>query len=424
VEGIRIYNKRGEIMFSTDKREERTVVDLQAEACYACHERNGPSPPCPRKQDQDLRGPRRNRVVGSSHPSGTSGRAPTPRATPTPRADRAGRARRAPLPRGADSVNDASAPDHDLLRVRDDPDRRAVVRVVFLDDRDTADRTSDEGARAVADGNLDHTITIRDRDELGKLAEAFNTMTASLRYEKEQNQRWADTLQDKVNEKTDELKAIHDRIVHVEKMASLGKLAATVAHELNNPLEAILTYARLIARRIRKDPEAAAAQQPMLEDVDLIAARPPAAARSSGTSYSSPRNRSANSRSCRCARSSTRRPRSCATTSRYPPSVSRPGGVAGLSSSATRADPAGARRAVRERRGGDAGGRLDRRGGRAGAGERRPEDHRDRHRRGIAPEDLPHIFEPFYTTNRTARGSAWDSPSCTGSSSATAAGSP
>ncbi len=42
VEGIRIYNKRGEIMFSTDKREEGTAVDLQAEACYACHEKEKP----------------------------------------------------------------------------------------------------------------------------------------------------------------------------------------------------------------------------------------------------------------------------------------------------------------------------------------------------------------------------------------------
>jgi hypothetical protein len=37
VEAIRIYNKRGEIMFSTNKAEEKTVVDLHGEACYACH---------------------------------------------------------------------------------------------------------------------------------------------------------------------------------------------------------------------------------------------------------------------------------------------------------------------------------------------------------------------------------------------------
>src|SRR3972149_3226148 len=42
VDGIRIYNKRGEIMFSTDKREEGSAVDMQAEACYGCHEKEKP----------------------------------------------------------------------------------------------------------------------------------------------------------------------------------------------------------------------------------------------------------------------------------------------------------------------------------------------------------------------------------------------
>ena len=42
VEGIRIYNKRGEIMFSTNKSEEKTVVDMRAEACFACHEQKKP----------------------------------------------------------------------------------------------------------------------------------------------------------------------------------------------------------------------------------------------------------------------------------------------------------------------------------------------------------------------------------------------
>jgi len=42
VEGIRIYNKRGVIMVSTNRSEEATVVDMRAEACYACHDTEKP----------------------------------------------------------------------------------------------------------------------------------------------------------------------------------------------------------------------------------------------------------------------------------------------------------------------------------------------------------------------------------------------
>jgi two-component system NtrC family sensor kinase len=273
VEGIRIYNKRGEIMFSTDKREERTVVDMQAEACYGCHEKEKPL--------SSLAAGNRTRIYAAS-----TGQRILGVITPI-RNERS----------CSDADCHAHSPDRTVLGVLDvrvslaetdaaiwDAERTIIFFAVgivllvapfsvwyFSATVTRPVRSLMNGAREVAGGNLDHAITIRSKDELGKLAEAFNSMTASLRYEKEQNQRWADTLQEKIEEKTGELTAIHNRIVHVEKMASLGKLAATVAHELNNPLEAILTYARLIARRIRKDPAAAEAQKPTLEDADLIA---------------------------------------------------------------------------------------------------------------------------------------------------------
>ena len=55
-------------------------------------------------------------------------------------------------------------------------------------------------------------------------------------------------IEEQVRRKTAELEHVHKTLLSSEKMASIGKLAATVAHEINNPLFGILTYARLVLR--------------------------------------------------------------------------------------------------------------------------------------------------------------------------------
>jgi two-component system NtrC family sensor kinase len=63
---------------------------------------------------------------------------------------------------------------------------------------------------------------------------------------------WARTLEARVEQKTQELNGAHDQMMRVEKMASIGKLAAVVAHEINNPLAGILTYAKLLKKWLAK----------------------------------------------------------------------------------------------------------------------------------------------------------------------------
>jgi two-component system NtrC family sensor kinase len=70
-------------------------------------------------------------------------------------------------------------------------------------------------------------------------------------------------LETSLEQKTQELSRTQRQVVHMEKMASLGKLAATVAHELNNPLAGILNYAKLVDRTMRES------QAPIAEREEL-----------------------------------------------------------------------------------------------------------------------------------------------------------
>ena len=100
-----------------------------------------------------------------------------------------------------------------------------------------------DGTHRVAGGDLDYRLPVRSDDELGDLARSFNKMTAEVGGVQAK-------IEEEVRRKTDELERVHKTLLRTEKMASIGKLAATVAHEINNPLFGILTYARLTLRGI------------------------------------------------------------------------------------------------------------------------------------------------------------------------------
>ena len=126
------------------------------------------------------------------------------------------------------------------------------------------------GARKIADGHLETRIHVPGDHELATLAGDFNRMGEDLERMQAELRDWSETLEHKVVEKTSELREVQGQVLHMEKMASLGKLSATVAHELNNPISGILTYSRLIERDLVDQPLESAARDELDRYLHLV----------------------------------------------------------------------------------------------------------------------------------------------------------
>ncbi len=117
----------------------------------------------------------------------------------------------------------------------------ATLGVTFLAARGLANsiRQLVTATSAVADGKLDHRVDVVTRDEVGQLAASFNAMAAGLQVR-------ARGIEEEERRHTEELVHLQSRMVHSEKLASMGRLAAGVAHELNTPLGGVLSLAMLV----------------------------------------------------------------------------------------------------------------------------------------------------------------------------------
>jgi len=111
----------------------------------------------------------------------------------------------------------------------------------------------ERGTERLASGDLGYQIDVQSDDEIGDLATSFNEMSRQLHSEHDENVAWTHTLEQRVEQKTHELKRAHEHALHTEKMATIGKMAAVLAHEINNPLSGILTYAKLLRKWIDRE---------------------------------------------------------------------------------------------------------------------------------------------------------------------------
>ena len=124
-------------------------------------------------------------------------------------------------------------------------------------------RDLEKGAKRLASGNFDHPIPVRGEDEFGSLARSSNAMMGALKKSRQELEEWVQTLGEKVKERTEELRLAEAEVARGEKLASIGQLAAGIAHELNNPLTGVLTFTSLMRQKTPEGSQDA-------EDLDLV----------------------------------------------------------------------------------------------------------------------------------------------------------
>lgn len=249
---IRIYNEEGKVSFSTDENETASQVDKKAEACYGCHAEQQPLARLNRPDRLRIyAGAGGERILGLINPIENEPSCSNADCHAHPASQQ--------ILGVVDVTMSLAKVDETIAAGGRQMITNLIGAIVIISLMVGAlmwimvnkpVKRLIVGTKRVASGDLDYKIRVSSKDEVGELASSFNRMTAELKNANDEINEWARTLESRVEEKTAELKQAHDHLLRVERMASIGKLAAIVAHEINNPLAGILVYAKLLLKKL------------------------------------------------------------------------------------------------------------------------------------------------------------------------------
>jgi two-component system NtrC family sensor kinase len=269
---VRVFSGTGTIRFSTDPRELGTAVNKNAEACFGCHA-DGQIPAQLQRSDHAriLTDPSGERKVGVIRVIQNEPACSNANCHAHPAAQR--------VLGVIDTSLSLAGMDAQLAAQRKRIIRTTLITLVVITLACIAFawwvvgkpvRRLIKGTQLLAQGDLDHRLAVHSADELGELATSFNAMAESLAHAQQEIKDWGHTLEARVDQKSRELEGVQRTMITREKMASLGKLAATVAHEVNNPLAGILTYARLSLKQLSKNAADPAVHAEIVENLRTI----------------------------------------------------------------------------------------------------------------------------------------------------------
>ncbi len=240
IDQVRIFNKEGKVSYADEKALIGSLVDKDAESCYACHAADAPLERLSMSErTRTFRANGGRRALGIINPIYN-----TPSCSESD-------CHAHPASQTVLGVLDVTMSLESVDRQMAANRRRALILVpaailaasgmIWILFRSLVLKPMQrlvEATDVVASGNLDYRLEVKRNDEFGRLDESFNAMTEKLAEAQKQ-------------------------ILQSNKLASLGQLTAGIAHEINNPLTGVLTYSSFLLKRAPADSE-------MKEDLETV----------------------------------------------------------------------------------------------------------------------------------------------------------
>jgi signal transduction histidine kinase len=262
LEKIRLFDKDGMIVLSTQRSEINDRVDMTHEMCIKCHAEGPPQvlpPPLERGRIfRNADGARRLAIITPIY------NAPACYTCHDSSLEVLG---------VLDAVFSLQGVDGSIHRVRQAATASGVlailaawIAVAFVLQRFVRQPVQRllVGTQRVAEGDLGIEVAVAADDELGRLCTAFNAMNAKLKKAADEHTRWNRQLESQVSTATKELEAANESLRAADRRRA--EFIRTVIHELRAPVSAMQSFLRLITARIVG--ELSPKQQDLLQRVD------------------------------------------------------------------------------------------------------------------------------------------------------------